>query len=362
MLLNVALLSCSLVVSFFLGEGLLRTLDYLDPCRGLPSIADPLVWNLRPAHRTVHMRCPEFTTTVTTNSSGFRGPEFPSKEHPGHKRVLFLGDSFVEAMEVEENERFPRLIDDALGESADAVILGYAGSSPVHALAYYRHIGRTFNPDLVVHAFYVVNDILEESKEIAVPADAEHVTLRLHPDENWRLWLGRNSLLVQMLYDRVYRPLVLLGSDTVVTAQKAAGPFYKFTKEGGRMLEEVRAWENTIAVMKTLRAEAEADGARFMIIVIPPYFSVHEERKEELMRIVGDTVPGEGWEFDLVQQRLLQEFAKAGLRVVDPTAALRAGVLPEERVYFAEDPHITKKGHRIVAEEALSLVRSLLGL
>jgi hypothetical protein len=46
----------------------------------------------------------EFTSRVTTSSLGLRGPERPYAKSPGTSRVLVLGDSFVEAAQVQERE------------------------------------------------------------------------------------------------------------------------------------------------------------------------------------------------------------------------------------------------------------------
>jgi lysophospholipase L1-like esterase len=361
---NLTLLGASVFVALLMGEGILRFMEALEPCKDVPSTMDPTLWALRPAHLDFRRHCPEFDTRFTSNSSGFRGPEFPPVEKAtGKQRLLFLGDSFTEGLGVEEDERFARLIANDLNGRADAVILGYAGSSPVHALNYYRRIGRQYHPDVVVHEFYTVNDILEHSRDFTVQGSGKTVTVTgilPYPDENWRVWIGRHSRVVQLLYDRVYRPLRLMmlkeEAGAKKTARQASGPFFKFTREGYADLEQEHAWEYTRDVMEELRNEVEADGGKFVVIVIPPHMLVQTELQQTIETSMQDYIPKENWDFGAVYTRVLEEFAKSGFTVVDPLGALRKGVTPSERTYFRIDPHLTPKGHRIVADEALPVI------
>jgi|GEM_PF-3289442 hypothetical protein len=358
--INIALLLGSIVVSLFMFEGALRVKAAFKPCHALGSIPNPLVWHLRPANQDLHLRCEEYDTIYRTNSSGFRGPEFPSMEKSDDTaRVVFLGDSFVEAIEVEEDERFPRLVDTELGEKTDAVILGYAGSSPVHALAYYRHIGGLYSPDVVVHAFYSVNDIIEHDDDFS-QSESGTIQVQPHPHENWRLRLGRNSLLVQLVYDRVYRPIRLgFIEEEEASIREISGPFFNFTKDGYNDLETKGAWQYTKSIMQTLQAEVEADGAQLVIIMIPPFFLVHEERKIELEELFSGYLPLEDLDYTSTYDRLVEELRSTNILVVDPIEALQLAYANGERIYLPKDPHVTEVGHRILADELLPALRSL---
>ena len=350
--INIALLLGSIVVSLFMFEGALRVKAAFKPCHALGSIPNPLVWHLRPANQDLHLRCEEYDTIYRTNSSGFRGPEFPSMEKSDDTaRVVFLGDSFVEAIEVEEDERFPRLLD------VDSVILGYAGSSPVHALAYYRHIGRQYSPDVVVHAFYAVNDIIEHNDDFS--EDNGTIEVQPHPRENWRLKLGRKSMVIQLVYDRVYRPMRMMGQHTEAGVREATGPFYKFTKNGYKELEEKGAWEYTRAVMTTLKEEVEADGAQLVVVMIPPYFLVQQDRKDEIHTLFSDFISEDEVDLTSTYERAAQELRAVGLQVIDPLAALQSEYEKGERVYLPTDPHITAVGHRVIAGELLPVILDL---
>jgi hypothetical protein len=52
---------------------------------------------------------PKFGTYVHTNAFGFRGPEHELQKKEDVYRILLMGDSFVEALQVEFDESFPQL-------------------------------------------------------------------------------------------------------------------------------------------------------------------------------------------------------------------------------------------------------------
>lgn len=98
------------------------------------------------------------------NSLGMRNPEIPSKQ-PGEKRVLFLGDSYTEAVQVPEENTFCRLSERLLHASNAKQITTINGGRSGATPAYYAHLASFYNkvisPDLVVIQFNT-DDIVGE--------------------------------------------------------------------------------------------------------------------------------------------------------------------------------------------------------
>src|SRR5215217_1841814 len=59
----------------------------------------------------------EYTVHVSTNPERQRGPAVPFERTPGTFRILVLGDSFVEAVQVGERERFIARLQELLNAS-----------------------------------------------------------------------------------------------------------------------------------------------------------------------------------------------------------------------------------------------------
>jgi hypothetical protein len=102
-----------------------------------------------------------YDVTFRTNALGFNDRDHPLARPPGGFRVLLLGDSFVEGMQVPPERHLARLLEEqaARDDSAlDVVAMASSGWGQAHELATYEVVGRAFDPDLVV-AFFCANDV-----------------------------------------------------------------------------------------------------------------------------------------------------------------------------------------------------------
>jgi lysophospholipase L1-like esterase len=97
----------------------------------------------------------EFRTRVVTNELGFREPRLPGPKPDGTTRIVALGDSFTHGYGVEEDEAFPRVLEELLDEHDErrryeVINLGVPGSCPLDYEANLRDVGLAYEPDLVV--------------------------------------------------------------------------------------------------------------------------------------------------------------------------------------------------------------------
>jgi len=86
------------------------------------------------------------------NSIGLRGPEVAPKR-AGEKRVLFLGDSFTQGIQVPLSRTFAARVGDRLGDDgvkATVVNAGYSGASPADYIGLSRWYQGTMAPDATV--------------------------------------------------------------------------------------------------------------------------------------------------------------------------------------------------------------------
>jgi hypothetical protein len=100
---------------------------------------------------------------ITTNSLGWRGPEFPPITKPTDQcRIVAVGDSFLWGWGVEESERYTTLLEVHLNEVAPQCrwrILTFAvpGYNTVQEANVFRRYGAAYSPDIVIY-HYVGND------------------------------------------------------------------------------------------------------------------------------------------------------------------------------------------------------------
>lgn len=133
----------------------------------------------------------DFWTETRVNEIGFLDRPPPGPKPPGTCRVLFLGDSFVEAAQVPVEQKVQVLIERLLNERAaprrfDAAALGYSGTGQLNQLPFYDRFGKAMAPDIVV-LVAISNDLANNS------AVLEGVRNGWSPDHPPRLFARRNA-------------------------------------------------------------------------------------------------------------------------------------------------------------------------
>lgn len=112
---------------------------------------------------------PQFGHSVTFNAAGMRDVEHAERKPEGTFRILLLGDSFMEALQVPLDSSLPRLLERQLGEQTgrriEVVNGGVSGWGTDDELQYLTSYGLKYQPDLVVVAMTLHNDISENMRE-----------------------------------------------------------------------------------------------------------------------------------------------------------------------------------------------------
>jgi lysophospholipase L1-like esterase len=122
----------------------------------------------------------DFWTTQRANSLGFADREPAIPKPASTFRILLIGDSFVEALQVPTEQKLQSLLGNALRRQFperkyDVVAMGYAGTGQANQLPFIERYNETIKADLVVLLF-VNNDFANNSPVL------ESVRRGWHPD------------------------------------------------------------------------------------------------------------------------------------------------------------------------------------
>ena len=116
---------------------------------------------------------------IRTNSAGFRDDEWTIDTPDDTVRIAVLGDSYVDALQVEEPDRFSEQLGVALapceanaGQAIQVMNFGQSGYGTAQELMTYRHDVSTYAPDLVILAFLPHNDLRNNSRRLQGIPDA----------------------------------------------------------------------------------------------------------------------------------------------------------------------------------------------
>lgn len=121
-----------------------RELGWPDPDRG---------YALRPNVEIINVR--EHRSRASTNSFGMRDKERSLVKPPHNYRVVVTGDSFTEALQVNDPDTFTRLAEAAVNSASKSgqyefLNFGMSGAGPVQQIVQLRHAAIKFNPDAIV--------------------------------------------------------------------------------------------------------------------------------------------------------------------------------------------------------------------
>lgn len=315
------------------------------------------------------------------NSHGFRDRDRTTQKPAGTYRIVVLGDSYTEGLQVPLEDTFVALLEEKLNASGlgryfEVLNLGQSGFGTADALVRYVGVGREYSPDLVILAFCTGNDVRNNSKDLNRGALGYYFTIdgtdQLRLDESvvaayearaTRLrdavrWFKRHSYLASLVSERLW----LLRSAR--SNSDARGDLRRLA-EGRETISErsdlnvyldkppaawQEAWRVTFALLKQLDSEVNKDGARLLVVTLsnPEQFDLDAQRS---LPVAVRT----HMDFDL-PDRLIREYGNQhDIAVVNLAPALRKRVDDERAVLHGfttfNTGHWNQRGHLAAAEE-----------
>ncbi|PIR49732.1 hypothetical protein COU79_03320 [Candidatus Peregrinibacteria bacterium CG10_big_fil_rev_8_21_14_0_10_54_7] len=309
------------------------------------------------------IRTKDYRTHIRTNSLGFRGPEMPAGQKGDELRVLFLGDSFVEAKQVKEEERFAErtgaLLAEELGKSVMTRVLAMGGSNPALELLYYREIGREFDADIVVQVLFPENDLLPMEGPYTFRTESgdlvlEDIWVEPAPPCPWRCEMLKRSSILRAFYHSLRRK----ADRETMNPRQMLGDYYWYTSEGQDVLKRENRWDVLQALVGTLRWEVERDGGLFLTVLIPSGFEMQSAWQKEYLS--ESSLPRESWNISQLLSTAEDALHRESIPVLDLRDAFLGTVSDEDPLYYKSDPHLSLRGHEVAAQaiaEALLRLR-----
>lgn len=350
---NLLLLGASLVVGLLLFEFGVRLLAPQNLINNEPIYRyDPHLEKRLIPEAHFEFATPEYRYVVETNALGFRDRYHPVDPPPKTRRILILGDSFTYGPGVAQDRIFPALLEQNLNAGGqqhfEVMAMACGGYGPEHYRAALTHLGLHYDPDIVVLAIYVDNDVTE-SLDLTPPTHTPQPRGFRHWLYGINNWLEVRSHAFILLRSRLDYPLWKLG----------LRPYYfppVFWKEIAPEIE--RHWQRTFGVLKDIRALCAEHDIRLLAMLIPARYQVHEEIWEKFVDVYEiDTATVD---LELPQRKFRAFFERHGMVYVDPLPAFREQG-QEELLYFPVDGHWNATGHRLCAQVLAGRLREILG-
>ncbi len=272
-----------------------------------------------------------------TNRIHLRDRDFAPVPERGVTRVAVVGDSFVFGVGPLD-ETIAKVLEARLGDTFEVMAVGLPGYGTIRQNRFLEEFLDEYRFDVVILAFCVGNDILENARMLVRGEDATW----LRPRE--RGLLRRHSYLYAALHRVVRDPARARKSrflEHVETRIRLARPRYYEAPEGAA------AYARTLSEIDGMRSWAEERGAVFAVALLPEEYQIDPDLRRQVRTSLD--LPEEGVETDLVQVRMREDLARAGTPVIDPLPAFRAQAR-DAALFIPQDTHFDTAGNQIVAE------------
>lgn len=341
-----------------------------DPVLGSALIPNATGWWTQEEH--------EFVVPVRINAEGRRDLDRSRDKPPGTMRILLLGDSFVEAMQVPMADTFARGLERRLGEMqgrpVEVVSMGVSGYGTASEYLWYRDVGRHYHPDVVLLSFYPGNDVRNNSptlEPVLKPVYASDGTLErvaggkggegapsgLSRSKGYtyvrKLVLTRQPGLAERLADwGVVKPAALRPVPLEDGVPVDYGVYASDLAPAWQT-----AWAHTDALLSALRAAVQADGARFVVMVVTAREQIYPQDWAEILATY-PAMQHAAWDLQGPERRVLDWCAQTGTTCVPLSPAFLAARDQSPRLHWHADGHWTAAGHALAADTMTAFLRS----
>lgn len=304
----------------------------------------------------------EGEVSFRTDENGYRiNADGQTNSDSSAQNILVLGDSFLEAVQVENRNTVPEVLQGSLNQLPDINTRfynsGVAGWGPNHYFLEGQRLLEKgqFKIDQVLVFLYVANDMVNferdsfrevervQSKAFQMPRSFDRMELTralIHPLGDY---LERKSHLFMLVKRRNMGLLTKLGMSS-----------YYFPDIFQTKNQAMRRWKVTTRICKKIRDMFKDHEIPVSFVLIPTSYQVNESVMDEYMGyfdIDADSV-------DLEQpNRILKErFTQDSMRLYDPLDFFRQKTENGSILYGVVDSHFNAQGHASMAEYLLPIL------
>jgi NAD(P)-dependent dehydrogenase (short-subunit alcohol dehydrogenase family) len=321
--------------------------------------ADTVGWVRRP-NVSAEINTGERTVHLITDRDGFRiGQNGRSSGIP----VLLLGDSFMEALQVEYEQSFAGLIERSLSTAGGKAIAvrnaGVGGWAPAQYLSHARALFEREKYRLVITALYVGNDAVPLRTDYTAPRrTAERQQFRLPKELSKADFVNATLRPLNDALEIRSHLFVMVRKELETFRMKAGMSPQYFPPEFLKSEATANRWAIAADICTEISELARQHGAQALFVLVPADFQVEPDNFYQHVRAFGiDTATVD---LDQPSRRLAEELGKRGLTVVDVLARFRARRQAGEHLYGQVDKHLSPAGHNALAELVTPVAAELL--
>ncbi|MBT8099842.1 MAG: hypothetical protein KJO82_08830 [Gammaproteobacteria bacterium] len=360
------------IMALVIAEAMLRLTGFSSELHYRPN--PYFGWSHQPDARFTKTSVANTKVPIQINSKGLRDLEYGYEKPASASRILVLGDSFAEAFQVPLQASFAKQLEGrvAVGESgrgysviAEVINSGASGYGTDNALLFFSHEGYKYDPDLVLLAFYVGNDVRNNWHDLEIidaggdrkpyfTFGADGLSLQSYPFEAHRSLVTRLKVFLKT-HLRLYAFLRQI-RDRI----RHAASERRAVEESGVPLdlglfarERPEPWGDALRMTEALLLELDhrvrSADAQLFVVLIPTEFQVHRAVWDKTLLDL-PALADLAWDLDGPNRVLGRFLADNRIAFVDLLPAFRARATASgETFYLHGDGHWNAAGHALAA-------------
>ena len=295
---------------------------------------------------------PEHISYVKFNGEGFRDVDHNVSDK---YKIAMLGDSFVDALEVNFNDTFYQKLQNKLDNlypgKYEIFNFGLYYFSTAQEYLLYNKFVKKYNPD-EIYLFVFVNDpyetCLEDPKNPTYYIDDEgNVQARkFYPNEYNSIQLFVSKYFKSAVFIRK----VLQDAKSRVYQEKIKKLNYGLPAYAKSFLKEydnqtAECWNLSRYFLRKLNEETTKSGTKIIAVIIPPPASLYKQDAEKLIK--SSTLNESSFDFDKPSRMFKDIFNQERITYYDLEPDLK---MENKRLYYNIDGHFNPVGHEVVSE------------
>jgi hypothetical protein len=313
----------------------------------------------------VFTRPHEFELHAQLNRFGSHDVAYGPKTR-GVRRVLLLGDSFVQGLSVPIPETLARRLAHHLNERSpgtyDVVVLAGAGFGPREELGLLARHGRELEPDLVVSLFLPDNDVIVGSPTLvderreqlrALSREPGPTMFRIEADDA-RFFFVRCSELNRWISHR----LTLVSMRR--TREEIPTDYGVWAREPRAAWEE--AWRTIESYYARTRAAAAELGAAYALVSATSPWSVRGAEGLEQLMSVYPAMRDREWDLEEPERRMARFCAEQGIPFLALLPTFRRETVERGRqLHWRYDGHWNAEGNDLAGQLIAEFIEAMDG-
>jgi hypothetical protein len=296
---------------------------------------------------------PQYGHDVSFNSAGMRDREHSLEKPIGVFRVLLLGDSFIEALQVPFEASLPSLLEKGLaaktGRQVEVVSAGVSGWGTDDELRYLTQYGFRYHPDLVVVAMTLHNDVSDNLRQdwhtVRSGSLVQQPVLPM-PTLRYTIVQLKAYLATRFQLYQLWRRVRHGGEIRQIGAQLQAHVVQLFLVPTPAMIAE--GLDLTDHLLAAIRDTTQAMGGRVAVVLLPIKYQLSDSLFARFVQTSGAHV--DEMHIFRPQQEMAEIADSLGIPVIDLLPSFQRWTADNTiPLYLEWDGHWNEAGHRLAA-------------